>query len=98
MTNEERAIKATDAIELRTCEIRWHSSVDNDVKQIILSALNEAVKEKADTRNKLLADFETALTDLMIEYTGEANRIGGEFRSPGIKKELNQILKERKFY
>ena len=55
-------------------------------------------EQEATDRKNLLDNFDNELTDLMMSYSFAADRIGGEFRSPGIKFQLNQMLKERKFY
>lgn len=48
-----------------------------------------------EARDDALADFESALDDLISEARHQAYTIGGDFRGPGIANEMNKVLKTR---
>jgi len=43
-------------------------------------------------REALIAKFENDLNDLIRDASHECDEIGGEFRSPGMRKEINDLI------
>lgn len=54
---------------------------------------NTITSQELKDREELVRSFQEALADLIYEYSEEADEIGGEFRGPGIKAELDRVLK-----
>jgi hypothetical protein len=51
--------------------------------------------DEDDARHDLLASVEVQIDELIQHVRDEAERIGGGFRSPGIRKEVFQLMAEK---
>ncbi len=51
--------------------------------------------EEIEAREDLLGSFEAALDDLLEQGQAEADRIGGYFRGPGIRKQLRDLATDK---
>jgi hypothetical protein len=48
-----------------------------------------------EARDDLLAGFESALDDLIADGLRQADKVGGYFRGPGIRKQMTDLLLEK---
>ena len=53
---------------------------------------DEYSAEESNAREDFLRQFENDLNSLLLKAWNEAQEIGGQFRAPGIVKDLNNII------
>lgn len=70
----------------------------SEAKSSLLSEMNPdgtISGDEDEERSDLLAHAEMSIDELIQHVTEEAERIGGGFRSPGIKREVLRLMAEK---